>query len=251
MRNDADHRAEFADFTETGYREMLRLARSHYRFARYHDGGAGRHVLWRHDIDVSMHRALRLAEIEAEEGCRATYFLFLRCPFYNLLNEVARTLGRRIVALGHDIGLHFDPAQYQQGLSRTALIDAIAAERDLLEREFGTAPVAISFHNFAVLGEPMPEDEMVGGLVNAYSKRLRDTYGYISDSNCVWRHRRLKAVLEAAEEERLQVLTHPECWTPEAMAPRQRIQRAIDGYAQAVGRAYDDALARFNRPNLR
>jgi hypothetical protein len=58
-------------------------------------------------------------------------------------------------------------------------------------------------------------------------------------------------VLEAAAEERLQVLTHPECWTPEAMAPRQRIQRAIDGYAQAIGRWYDDALARFNRPNLR
>jgi peptidoglycan/xylan/chitin deacetylase (PgdA/CDA1 family) len=251
MRSTADHRAEFADFTEEGYRETLRLARRHYRFARYHEGGADKHVLWRHDIDVSMHRALRLAEIEAEEGCRATYFLFLRCPFYNLLNEVATSLGRRIVALGHDVGLHFDPTQYRPGLSGTALTEAIAAERDLLEREFGSAPVAISFHNFSVLSEPVPEDDMVGGLVNAYSKRLRDSYGYVSDSNCVWLYRRLREVLEAAAEERLQVLTHPECWTPEAMAPRQRIQRAIDGYAQAIGRWYDDALARFNRPNLR
>jgi hypothetical protein len=251
MRSNADHRAEFADFTEAGYREILRLARSHYRFAPYGDTGADKHVLWRHDIDVSMQRAFCLAEIEAEEGCRATYFLFLRCPFYNLLNELAQNVGRRIVALGHDIGLHFDPTQYEPRLSRTALIDAVAAERDLLAREFGKAPVAVSFHNFSVLEGPMPDDDLLCGLVNAYSKRLRDSYGYVSDSNCVWLHRRLKGVLEVAEEERLQVLTHPECWTPEAMAPRQRIQRAIDGYAEAIGSRYDDALARFNRPNLR
>lgn len=247
----ADHRAEFADFTEASYRNILRLARSRYRFARFGEGGVDRHVLWRHDIDVSIKRALRLAEVEAEEGCHATYFLFLRCPFYNLMNELTANQARQIVALGHDIGLHFDPAQYQEGLSPEALVEAIVAESDLLAREFGKAPVAVSFHNFAVLGKPAPDAELVGGLANAYSKRLRESYGYVSDSNCLWLYRRLTAVLEAAEEDRLQVLTHPECWTPETLPPRQRIQRAIDEHAEALGRWYDDALARFNRPNLR
>jgi hypothetical protein len=246
-----DHRGDFGDFTEVNYRELLRLALTRYRFARFGDRSTDRHVLWRHDIDVSVNRALRLAEIEAEEGAIATYFVFPRCPFYNLLNDLTRVLMCRVLALGHDIGLHFDPTQYPEALSCSGLSDAIAAERDLLAREFGKDPVAISFHNFGVLEQTMPDDETVCGLANAYSKRLRATYGYVSDSNGIWRHRRLRNVLDAAVEERLQVLIHPEWWTPEVLSPRQRIQRAIDGYAAAMGRWYDDILARSNRPNVR
>jgi peptidoglycan/xylan/chitin deacetylase (PgdA/CDA1 family) len=251
MRTGVDHRREFGDFTEANYRELLRLACSRYRFARFGDGSADRQVLWRHDIDISVNRALRLAEIEAELGVFATYFLHLRSPFYNLLNQEMQCLVRRIIALGHDIGLHFDPSRYESGLSRPALEVAIGAESELIAREFGLAPRAVSFHDFSTLRAPMPEDESVGGLINAYSKRLRDSYGYVSDSNGVWLYRRLRDVLETAEEERLQVLTHPEWWTPEVMPPRQRVQRAIDGYASAMARRYDSSLAHSNRPNVR
>ena len=97
----------------------------------------------------------------------------------------------------------------------------------------------------------MPDDDIIGGLFNAYSRRLRESYRYASDSNGIWLYSRLKDVLESATEERLQVLTHPEWWTPEVMPPRQRLQRAIDGYSAAMGRWYDEILARSNRPNLR
>jgi hypothetical protein len=246
-----DHRTEFGDFTEANYLRLLRLARRHYRFARFGAAAGDKHLLWRHDIDISPMRALRLARIEAEEGVVATYFLFPRSLFYNLLNEMVQRAVRQIVALGHDIGLHFDPLQYPPGLPADGLIGAIAAERDLITREFGAAPVAVSFHNYGVIERPVPEDDLVCGLANAYAKQLRDNYGYVSDSNGIWRYRRLHDVLDAAAEERLQVLTHPEWWTPEAMPPRQRVQRAIDGYSAAMGGGYDDVLARSDRPNLR
>ena len=251
MRTGVDHRREFSDFTEANYRDLLHLARSHYRFARFGDAGTDRHILWRHDIDMSVNRAVRLAEIEAEQGVFATYFLHFRSPFYNLLNQEMQRLVRRIIALGHDIGLHFDPSRYESGLPRPALDAAIGAESELIAREFGVGPCAVSFHDISTLREPMPEDERVCGLINAYSRRLHDSYGYVSDSNGVWLYRRLKDVLEAAAEERLQVLTHPEMWTPEVMAPRQRVQRAIDGHAAAVARRYDSSLAHSNRPNVR
>lgn len=54
MRSNVDYRSEFGDFTETNYRELLRLALTRYRFARFGDSGTDRHVLWRHDIDVSV-----------------------------------------------------------------------------------------------------------------------------------------------------------------------------------------------------
>lgn len=250
MRQNPDHRAEFGDFVEDQYRDLLREAGKNYSFVGYKAPAAPRTILWRHDVDVSMHRALRLAEIEHEEGAVATYFLYPRSIFYNLLSTEIHRLVGRILELGHDIALHFDSTHFENALRGDDLISAIAAERDLLHREFGVAPTAVSFHLYGVLEHPMPDDDQIAGLVNAYSKRLRSTYGYASDSNGIWLHRRLRDVLTEAREEQLQVLTHPEWWTPEIMAPRARLQRAIDGYAAAMGQWYDETVARSGRPNL-
>jgi hypothetical protein len=251
MRDERQHVLEFSDFTEENYRSLIRLAKRKYRFAGFRDAPDEAHILWRHDLDASMNRALRLAQIEHEEGVKATYFLFPRCLYYNLLNSLTHRLVMDIIALGHDIALHFDPTHFGKGLTRDRLFDAIAAERDLLKSEFGAAPTAVSFHLFGVLPEPMPDDHEIAGLVNAYSRRLRETYGYVSDSNGIWLHRRLEDVLTEGREDRLQVLTHPEWWTAAIMPPRARLQRAIDGYAGAMGQWYDETVARSGRPNLR
>lgn len=250
MRHDPDHRAEFGDFVEQGYRSLLREARKNYDFIGYRTQRTERTILWRHDVDVSMHRALRLAEIEHREGVIATYFLYPRSIFYNLLSTEVHALVRKIMELGHEIALHFDSTHFDTALHGEDLTHAIAAERDLLHREFGVAPTAVSFHLYGVLANPMPDDDELAGLVNAYSRRLRETYGYVSDSNGLWLHRRLQDVLSNAQEEHLQVLTHPEWWTPDVMAPRARLQRAIDGYAAAMGKWYDETVARSGRPNL-
>jgi len=251
MRDEKQHLLEFSDFTEENYRNLLRLAKRKYVFAGYKAPPAGPHVFWRHDLDASMNRSVSLAQIEHEEGVVATYFLFPRCLYYNLLNPLTHALVRQIIDLGHEIALHFDPTHFGKGLTRERLIEAIAAERDLLRREFGAEPTAVSFHLYGVLEEPMPDDDELAGLVNAYSKRLRETYGYVSDSNGIWLHRRLQDVLSAAREGRLQVLTHPEWWTAEVMPPRARLQCAIDGHADLMGRWYDETVARSGRPNLR
>jgi hypothetical protein len=251
MRPNPDHRAEFSDFTEEGYRSLLLMAQANYVFRGYRAADGERTILWRHDVDVSMHRALRCAEIEAELGVIATYFLYPRSIFYNLMSTDVHAAVRGILSLGHEIALHFDPTHYGLGLSRQALAGHIKMERDLLQREFGVTPTAVSFHLYGVLEEPMPDDEIIGGLVNAYSSKLRETCSYVSDSNGVWLYRRLHDVLSEAKHDRLQVLTHPEWWTPEVMPPRARLQRAIDGYAAAMGRWYDETVDRSGRPNLR
>ncbi|UGY16068.1 MULTISPECIES: hypothetical protein [Bradyrhizobium] len=251
MSPDRQHSLEFGDFTEAGYRQLLRLAKSSYRAVDFPSAGASGTILWRHDCDVSMHRAAKVAEIEAEEGVKATYFLLPRCLYYNLMSADVAECVRRIKSLGHDIALHFDPTYYGEMLRGQALLNAITRERDLIADEFGSPPVAISFHLFGILDQSELEDDIVAGMINAYGRSLKASYGYVSDSNGVWRYRRLKTVLEEATEERLQVLTHPEWWTPEIMPPRARLQRAIDGYASAMGRWYDEITARHDRPNIR
>ncbi len=251
MEHDIDHSWFFSDFTETSYAELLDIAKRQYAFARFVSRPEERHVLWRHDVDFSMHRALRLAEIEAEAGVTASYFLYPRSLFYNLLSRRIVDIARKIVGLGHDIGLHFDPTFYGDDMDRKTLFDKVAWEGRLLQDLFGVAPVAVSFHLFGVLRSPMLDDDVVSGMVNAYGATIRQTYSYISDSNGIWRFRRLRDVLEEGADDRLHVLTHPEWWTPEVMAPRTRLQRCIDGYAAAMGDSYDRILAESDRPNVR
>jgi hypothetical protein len=239
---------QFADFTEDRYREMLATARRAYSFQPFGTTSEVPHVLWRHDIDYSPHRALRLAQLEAEEGVRATYFLYLHSELYNLLEaDVLARIGR-ILELGHWLGLHFDAGFY--GIKRElGLYEKLEFERDLLAELVGRPVGAISFHN-PTTSELLPDHDLLAGMTNAYGRAISENYAYVSDSNGYWRHSRLPDVLAAAEEARLHVLTHPEWWQAEPMSPRDRLARCIEGRARRSEEWYDDLLRTWGRENI-
>jgi hypothetical protein len=242
-------RYRFADFTEDRYREMLAAAGRAYSFEPFGTTSQAPHVLWRHDVDVSPHRALRLAEIEAEEGARATYFLCLHSEFYNLLEADIFGRVRRILQLGHWPGLHFDPSFY--GSERNdELAEKIGFERDLLTELVGQPVETLSFHNPTAWEHFLSEDRLAG-MTNAYGSTISEKYAYVSDSNGYWRHSRLPDVLAAAENPRLHVLTHPEWWQAEPMSPRERLARCIEGRARHLEEWYDDQLRIWDRENIR
>lgn len=238
---------DVSDFTEDGYRSALVLARGRYAFEPFGTESEEPHVLWRHDVDASLHRAARLAAIEAEEGVRATYFLSFHSAFYNLLERPVLDAAREVVAHDHWLGLHFDSA-FPGRDDVAARIDREARSlADLLERPV----VAFSFHNPGLVNDDLAlEDDTVAGLVNVYGRRVRERYRYVSDSNGYWRHERLFDLLEDAPP-RLHVLTHPEWWQAEPLAPRDRIVRCVEGRAEAVLREYDELLASAGRENRR
>lgn len=242
----------WADFTDGGYRELLRLAaRKGYSFADYAQRPEGRHVLWRHNVDLSLHRAAKLAAIEREEGVRSTYFLNPHAAFYNLLEPACLDLVARIIELGHAIGLHFDAAAYpHMRWSRQTLAEMLEREAALFETFLGAKITAFSYHNPDADGLIDIDDDEIAGLVNCYSRALRTEYGYVSDSNGYWRFRPIADVLATAEHRRLQVLTHPGWWAPEPLPPRERVLRCVHGRAEAVMARYDEFLHAQSRENI-
>lgn len=239
-------RVDSSDFTEDGYRDAVALAKRSYSFEPFGTKLEDPHVLWRHDVDASVHRAARLARIEAEEGVRATYFLSFHSPFYNLLEPAVHHAAREVLDAGHWLGLHFDSAFPGRGEVAERIAREAAQLGDLLE----SPVVAFSFHNPGLVNEDFAvEDDVVGGLVNAYSRSIREGYRYVSDSNGYWRYERLADVLEDAPP-RLHVLTHPEWWQEEPLAPRARIARCVEGRAAAVLRDYDALLKAAGRANV-
>jgi len=256
--NKQSDRYHFGDFTETEYREILRLAKGQWTFIPYERfREPGKVCLWRHDVDFSTHRALKMATIEGEEGVQATYFIHLHSAFYHPLDPENADRIRRIISLGHDMGLHFDARFYQDifpGTGKEDLAERIPffllRERELLETTFQCSIRAFSLHNPDFDSFRQIDDDEVEGMVNAYSRHLRDHYAYVSDSNGYWRFSRLKDILETGKEQRLHVLTHPGWWTPDAMSPRDRISRCIEGRARNQHRYYDRLIREHGRKNI-
>lgn len=241
--------AHLEDFTVEHYRQLLQLAGDSYDFSSYRQIPLGdRFVLWRHDCDVSLNRAVRLAEIEHAEGVQATYFVNLHSEFYNPLEKDQSRLIHQVLELGHELGLHFDHSYF--GISNWSTLEEQANyEKEVLQRFFGTELSAVSFHNpQAVLA--VIDQETCAGLVNCYSRTFRDQVPYVSDSNGYWRFRRLKDVLVAAEDTCLQVLTHPVWWQDGPLSPWAKINRSVDGRLASTLSGYEGALKSDGRTNV-
>jgi len=240
----------FAEFTEKGYASLIRTVREGYRFEPFGTRESRPHVLWRHDVDLSVHRALRLAEIERGEEVSSTFFFLLHSEFYNLLERGIMSRVRKIAALGHHIGLHFDSSFYQNGPGLRAIERRLAGERRLLEDVVGKRVRAFSLHDPKPAIVRLLSLDRIAGMINVYGPAIRTQYEYCSDSNGYWRHSAPADLVAPARHQRLHVLTHPEWWVPVAMSPWRRMQRCVSGRAEFVVRFYNRALARDRRHNV-
>lgn len=240
--------SDFADFTMAAYRAMLRaLSAGNYAFAGFRQQPAGRHVIIRHDIDHSLHRAAKMAALEAEEGVKTTYFLLPRSRFYSLTEPECFDLVQSITEHGHEIGLHLDTGTAQW--TAVGLAGAAARECSLLELLTAQPVRSVAYHNPDMSNALDFADETIAGLPNAYAARLKRDYVYSSDSNGYWRHAPMPGVI-AQGHERLYLLTHPEWWSDKPKSPSARIDDCIYGRARAARTYYDGVLSAAGRQNI-
>jgi hypothetical protein len=241
---------QISDFTEASYRKVLSAARAKYAFEFFGTTCRTPHVLWRHDVDLSVHRALKLAEIEARLGVKSTYFFLLHSEFYNLLETQVTRRARAIVELGHSAALHFHPGYYRHCNSLASLTPKLQWERRLLEDVIDTSISAFSLHDPTRNLLRLFTRRNIGGMINVYGASLRRRYEYCSDSNGYWRHKRLIDVIQSSTHTNLHVLTHAEWWVPSAMSPWKRVQRCVAGRSTSLLDSYERDLQRSRRINL-
>lgn len=240
-----------ADFTEARYCEVLELLRARFRVVPISQAETGgRIAILRHDIDISPHRALKLAKLEAELGLFSVWYVHLGSAFYNPFEPGIISLVREIAAHGHEIGLHFDAAECRSA-ALSAVEDELRFEAEVLSRLVDKPVTSFSLHNPTVPSGVKLDEAWHGGLLNASATSLCSRFSYCSDSNGIWRFRPLHEVICDPDTSRLYALTHPVWWSVEEMTPWQRVQRAVDGRAKSVLKAYDDLLTMHSRPNIR
>jgi hypothetical protein len=183
------------------YGTLLDAARG-FRFAHFDREPQEGEIFLRHDVDLSLAAAARMAELEAARGVSATYFLMTRSVFYNLASTEGERLIARLRDLGHRVGLH-----------------AVHPHVDLDDR---FDPV-LAWHN------PDPEfvNDPVDGLVNVMSPPWFDRAHYRSDSNQHWRSGDPTEALAAREFDWLQLLIHPEIWAFAGQTMRETMESML------------------------
>ena len=101
------------EFTYNSYRNLILKLKDKYNFIGYHEydekisNNKKGFVIMRHDIDISMEKAYKIAKLEHEYGISTNYFFYLRSPFFNLFSEKSLDYLHAIIDFGHNIGLHF------------------------------------------------------------------------------------------------------------------------------------------------
>lgn len=241
-----------ATFTYAAYRELLReLARAGYVFGTFPEAGAllerGRPlVLLRHDVDFDPGAALRLAEIEAEEERMSTYFFLLRTPHYNLFSAEATGAVRKILALSHRLGLHFDCAPYGGQVSPAEWAAACRREREVLEAWFQSPVEIVSYHR------PGPivlsgNAEISAPLPHTYLPLFTRQIHYCSDSRGQWRFGFPLETDAFRQRRALHLLLHPIWWTEAGCAANERLQRYVEERAQQLDRSVATNCAAYAR----
>lgn len=191
-------------FDLTHYGELLDAAGAGgYRPVFFDHDPQPRDLFLRHDVDLSLEAAVELAELEAERGARATYFLMTTSIFYNLESPVGVRTLNRLRELGHAVGLH-----------------AVWPRVELDER---FDPV-IAWHN----PDPDYMSAPVDGAANAMEARFFSPATYRSDSNQRWRFGCPHEELAAGTFDWLQLLVHPEIWVYPGATMRETMLALLD-----------------------
>ncbi len=171
-----------------------------------------RHLLLRHDVDMCLRRAVRLAEVEAELGVSASYFILVNTEMYNIGSNAGRQSLRRLLDLGHEVGLHFDAAHVRENDLDT-LTREVDRESSILEMQMGHPVRVVTFHRPArwLIGHAAS----LSGRIHGYQPRYFEHMGYCSDSAGAFRYHAPLDHPAVQEGRALQLLTHPIWWVAE------------------------------------
>jgi hypothetical protein len=194
----------------------------------------------RHDVDVSLEKALEMAKIECEFGIHVTYMVIPNSPFYWLEDGTARAIFRQLISMGHEVALHFDVSEEERknncGISSVERQIEAACKR--LEQAIAQPVRSISFHR------PMQQflhgPLMICGRVNAYAQELM--MWYLSDSKGCWREGEPLSKLLKPEKPLLQLLIHPIWWGDEHMSLEDRVQEFFNTETRGRSRHYSETF---------
>ena len=183
------------------------LKKNQFVFSSYDDVIDSKQAIIRHDIDLSLDKALRIGEIEKSYNVKSTYFLLLSTDFYNVFSISGQKAINKLLQYGHEIGLHFDEQKYVKDAGNPDLIcQHIISEAETLSKATGCPVTKVSMHRPSK--GIIDCDLSIPGITNTYGAKYIKEYKYVSDSRRRWREP-IDEYIENGSYDKLQILIHP------------------------------------------
>ena len=172
-------------------------------------------ILMRHDVDLSLKSALKIAEIENSLKIKSTYFIRTN-GIFDVFSGKNSAIIRKISELGHEIGIHYDSDIITKGNFKKEMLDIkLSMEKITKKRIFGA-----SLHKVKTLGIKNEINKLnfaeeylneLGLEYDAYSDIFIRKMKYISDSARKWREGCMCSHIK--KENKFCILTHPIWWS--------------------------------------
>ena len=244
------------NFTYKSYREMLQaFANKNYTFEFFQNAASllaekKLFVLLRHDIDVELEKALKIAQIENELNIKSTYFFLLRTQHYNVFSSENTEIIKEILSLGHQPGIHFDCSAYPElfeslhlnplecnenhslelqmleAKKKACLPDACKTEAAIFESWFKNKISIISYHRPGkfVLSN---NEQISGGFLHTYLPIFTDQIEYKADSRGLWRFGNPLGSQAFKNSQPMQINIHPIWWSEVERSANQALLDAL------------------------
>ena len=162
-------------------------------------------IILRHDVDLDLNSALRLAKLEKDIGVDSIFVIRVTGETYNPLSRKNRKIIKEIHDMGFRIGLHFDTSIYDTNNLRK-LVEFAKEESNVLSSIINDDIWFISIHNPSIHGKT----PLLRGFYN-----MHHLYnGYLSDSGMEFNKDPYK-FLEEESEGTKQIILHPCHYTNE------------------------------------
>ena len=207
-------------FSYVEYTNIINLIKSHLSIKDFSDIGeyTKSFCVIRHDIEYSIDRALKMAELEYDLGISSTYTVQLRNNTYNALSEKNINAVKEIKKLGHYIGLHQNPPR----MSKSELVDYILRDIETLEYCYNFEIDRFAFHRPNVNPQLLSWYVKIEDLINCNGELFFEyvegplpedlNVTYLSDSNHQWKYG-YPIQFDFEKVRKLQLLIHPFSWT--------------------------------------
>lgn len=227
-------------FTLYHYEEICKkILESDYRVVFFNDDvdKSDKVIIIRHDVDLSLEKCLKIAEIEKRYNIKSTFFIRLSSPFYNIFEMTNSNIINEIMRMKHQIGLHFDESLYKIK-NLDDMNKFISKEARIIENYIGKRIYSVSMHRPSKL--MLNQYNELDHYINTYNKKFFKEFYYISDSRMMWRDGCVCSKIIEGKQKQIQLLIHPFWWTEEDMDIKSKVKLFI----KEKGKQIDSCLAK-------
>lgn len=237
------------EINEQSYLKFLMLAqKKSYKFIFFDEFNKhSKFIILRHDLDFDLNFAIKLAQIEHQKNVKSTYFIMLHHPLYNIWTKSNQLILKKIINLGHTIGLHFDLAFYNSKINNQKLLNFyIEEELSFLSKITNSKIYFVSFHQ--------PQAEILQNQIylkdrfeSVYNKIYFIDIKYISDSTGRWCEASINKFLQESKFDKIQFLSHPALWLTKQKKLKARLEKILFERKSRMDQEFKDCINNYQK----